>query len=638
MEPLTGPLAPYLCASDCNPYSSDGATLAFGQDADGRILHVSEVASGLACGCSCPACRAKLVAHKGQIKIHHFAHYGVGECKSASETALHKFAKQVLDEERKLLIPAIVAEQDRHRYEMHRPKTLRFDGATLEHRLHDVVPDVILRKSDRDLLVEIAVTHFCDETKIARIKALNVSAIEIDLSGLSRNAAREEIAQAILRSAPRKWIFNPRLGDAEAELQRRIKQENEKRVAPIRRLLENRRPLVQSEDGSLLVQKLSTEGFDEAIGIPIEGDICFRVPRSHWQAFIVETFIASALRRNADYWRPIQTRAVFKEMRSAQMLRPELCIFIDNAMEQNIREHEKNFRAPYHVVKAYLMKLQGLGILEATGRSLVISRQLERDWEERRRIAEEAREQLEERQFRQDSVIGVIHRCLDKIPSEEKMTFSIEHWIGQGIREIGASPRDCIRDGGETYNALHSKLFDIDHMFLSWGKVPDLLLGLPLHHERQRQIATRAKAAEDEKRRAEEAARQAADARMSKFGSEVSSTLGNGRNWAQAPCHRLDNRSPMELARESEDGLQRARYALAAESREQEREQLREEVAERSRALLASEAQRRLSPPYATLFLNTSQPRLGGRRPIEYCRDQATLEQCRQLLVATPRL
>ncbi|WP_220375893.1 hypothetical protein, partial [Staphylococcus pseudintermedius] len=37
----------------------------------------------------------------------------------------------------------------------------RFDGATLEHRLGAIIPDVILHRANRNPLVEFCVTHSC---------------------------------------------------------------------------------------------------------------------------------------------------------------------------------------------------------------------------------------------------------------------------------------------------------------------------------------------------------------------------------------------------------------------------------------------------------------------------------------------
>ena len=39
---------------------------------EGKLLHISEVPRGLACGCVCPACGDRLVARQGPLREHHF--------------------------------------------------------------------------------------------------------------------------------------------------------------------------------------------------------------------------------------------------------------------------------------------------------------------------------------------------------------------------------------------------------------------------------------------------------------------------------------------------------------------------------------------------------------------------------------
>jgi hypothetical protein len=58
---------------------------------NGILVSVSEVDSGLACGCVCPSCYKKLQAKKGKKVAHYFSHdpaEDTKECKSAFETAI----------------------------------------------------------------------------------------------------------------------------------------------------------------------------------------------------------------------------------------------------------------------------------------------------------------------------------------------------------------------------------------------------------------------------------------------------------------------------------------------------------------------------------------------------------------------
>lgn len=56
--------------------------LVYGKDEDENLVHISESASGLGCGLSCPFCGGALVARKGRKVAHHFGHK-VDSCKPA---------------------------------------------------------------------------------------------------------------------------------------------------------------------------------------------------------------------------------------------------------------------------------------------------------------------------------------------------------------------------------------------------------------------------------------------------------------------------------------------------------------------------------------------------------------------------
>jgi hypothetical protein len=74
----------------------------------GAIVHVSEVARGLDCGCVCDLCGNDLVARKGSSRQHHFAHYGNSDCSGAAESLLHRLAKELLSNAKSLALPAYI--------------------------------------------------------------------------------------------------------------------------------------------------------------------------------------------------------------------------------------------------------------------------------------------------------------------------------------------------------------------------------------------------------------------------------------------------------------------------------------------------------------------------------------------------
>lgn len=188
---------------------------------DGALVHVSEVAQGSACGCVCPCCKAPLLARKGSVKIHHFAHKKGADCEKAVETALHLASKQILEEHKEIALPAVKIDLETYRdpIPVAPEKTFHLDEVRVEQRTGDIVPDILAYSSGIPLLIEIRVTHEVDRAKAAKIRNLGISAIEIDLSSFCRNFNREELADAVIRQTDnKKWIFNAKSAKLKKQL------------------------------------------------------------------------------------------------------------------------------------------------------------------------------------------------------------------------------------------------------------------------------------------------------------------------------------------------------------------------------------------------------------------------------------
>jgi len=79
---------------------------------DGELLTASEVERGLACNCVCPACGHRLQSHQGKQRNPYFSHYRGSDCGAGYETALHLLAKDILLEEKKILLPELKVTSD----------------------------------------------------------------------------------------------------------------------------------------------------------------------------------------------------------------------------------------------------------------------------------------------------------------------------------------------------------------------------------------------------------------------------------------------------------------------------------------------------------------------------------------------
>jgi hypothetical protein len=342
----------------------------FGEQADGTIAHISEVSSGLECNCVCPGCGTRLVARKGDKKDHHFGHYGIEDgrlCQTGPETALNKFAKEVLARRLELKLPPLVVGEGPSKWIGYLGGIYRFDAALLESRLAEIVPDVIVRKGERHLLVEFMVTHACDVAKIARIVAMDVAAIEIDLSELPRDTTRADLEEAILTAAPRKWLHNPKLRAAQAELGRQACERDQvlaRAAAPLRRAYLTACSEVRSMRTSCLAyDRIVDYHLAHAVGIEVPGIGCFMVPPRDWQAVL----LADAVDLAASGGKPLITAAgALRKIRQRGWLRRRFSGLTD-AEAAAIRADGTPFDHPANALAAWATTLSRLGILLPAG-------------------------------------------------------------------------------------------------------------------------------------------------------------------------------------------------------------------------------------------------------------------------------
>ncbi len=207
---------------------------------NGQVKYISEVERGKACNCVCPSCDAPLLAKKGKEKIHHFAHASGTACEGAGESALHYAAKRVICEASHITLPALRAHvRSRDEYSgsiiiksetIFKSKPVRIKSVEEEVTLDDMRPDIIvtLGKNNRELFIEIAVTHFIDPEKLQKIKRRDIPAVEINLSRLNRHATLEEIRAAVLSGKHIEWVFSSVRDKRQAELQQAYENKQKK--------------------------------------------------------------------------------------------------------------------------------------------------------------------------------------------------------------------------------------------------------------------------------------------------------------------------------------------------------------------------------------------------------------------------
>lgn len=186
---------------------------------EGKLVHISEVENGLKCECICPSCQGVLLAKKGSLKVHHFAHFNTEECRYGLETALHIAAKEILKRRKRIKIPSVVLPIGARGREFHQSGYIKFNDVKLERKLHEIIPDILVNVNGTLLIIEIKVTHGVDKLKLEKIKSLNISTIEIDLSNNNRIFKYNELEKIILdETNNKKWLFNRKVEEETAKI------------------------------------------------------------------------------------------------------------------------------------------------------------------------------------------------------------------------------------------------------------------------------------------------------------------------------------------------------------------------------------------------------------------------------------
>lgn len=190
-----------------------------------KMVYIKEADNGSKCKCVCPSCRKPLVAkNAGAKNAPHFAHESNCECATALQTSLHYLAKEIFLEEKVFHFKKFDGRIARY----------NISEVVLENKIGGIIPDVILNCEGKIFIVEIFVSHPVDEEKKQKIRDMNVSAVEYDLSKVDRNISKDELRGIIFGSPKIRWAYDA----------------DEKRIADKRKFLfENGERIVTSRYG-----------------------------------------------------------------------------------------------------------------------------------------------------------------------------------------------------------------------------------------------------------------------------------------------------------------------------------------------------------------------------------------------------
>ena len=312
---------------------------------DDRLVSIKEVPSGLAADCLCPECYQPLVAKKGDKNDHHFAHHdttsrspqtkmsNLTPCAGGLETVVHRMAKQLIQERRLLVLPPVFV-QCEYQWGDHVLVESEQSSQTsiqvslrdveLESRIGNITPDILATLDSvnglrgEKIIIEIAVTHFCDETKKNLIREMGLRCIEIDLSGFPFNPKasvddvddfRDHLWRYLTDPDRVTWIYSPRIPEmgyrVATKLQTEIKkreQEEERKKEEVARTIRSQEEIRKQEEiekeirlrewARVQEEKRIQEETEKAMRIQVEKENLAQITRS-FQAYV---------KRHRDQW------------------------------------------------------------------------------------------------------------------------------------------------------------------------------------------------------------------------------------------------------------------------------------------------------------------------------------------------
>ena len=218
---------------------------------DGRVVHVESVTNGLDCECSCPHCGSQLIAKKGNVRVHHFAHYNAIDCEHGAETAIHLIAKQIIADRKAVQLPATYFHKmdldtnmhPHHVNEFIPTKLAMFESVEEEPVMEGYRPDLTALDLEGEWLdIEIKVTHEVDDVKAKAQIDRQRNMLEINLSQVSRTLPYKELEEVVLYSAPRHFIYY----QEHNELTLALEEELEEKITYVNNLIHNDQPKTNS--------------------------------------------------------------------------------------------------------------------------------------------------------------------------------------------------------------------------------------------------------------------------------------------------------------------------------------------------------------------------------------------------------
>ena len=590
----------------------------FARCADGIARHVTAIPALYVGPFHCLDCEERLTLRRPRDRRAHFAHRPDSLC--AGETALHRYAKELLEQRKTLTLPALTLQEEGLSESVFKLGVYAFEGVVPERNLGTFQPDAIVTYQGSELAVEFLVSHAVDEEKRAKVLERDLSMVEVDLSKVRAGQLLvEELDEAILHSAPRRWIHHRRRAAAAQRLAaqvsakransgRRLKWHIQKKVRPTY-------PEGWTDEANASVRQA---GMGHLVGLAVDGEHWFTVPREVWQAETLDVHVIEPSRQFSPGGRNIAVKGAWPNEHSLASKLPDWMIRSDLSAYPPQRLSEAGFDpltygSPDHAVWCYFAAVHSLG--EAVF------------WSPE-----------EQSFFIEPDLHGRLHRRVELHRVVMKLLAAVEHgdpecgyrhWASS-YQSGGATPAELVELGGEGYRELFRRISTIDGMLAyDSRKIVDDLCGLPVEKIRQRNLD--ANAADEAERARKE--REASSARRNSIHRQAEQILEEAAGEWLARLVQSEDVSVVEFASSSAEKLCAAERWLAAAGEQRRQTRIAAERVAALRAELTEAARQAFGDPtLANLFLNTGQPKIGGSHPIDFCDTKDALKLLVSLL------
>ncbi len=205
----------------------------------GRMIHINDSVRGKNCNCSCPDCGGVVIARQGEINAWCFSHSVDTNCNG--EGILHRVAKQVIEDCASngdyISLPClmgIVSATDYRGRLIEEEWVIPSEDECLQSAKKEVSirpdlrADILAIIGSKNTAIEICVTHKKSEIEIEKYATENFTCLELYLYGLAWDSSYQEIKLALLKSAPRAWIYHQSvkglIAEANERLQKRLSE------------------------------------------------------------------------------------------------------------------------------------------------------------------------------------------------------------------------------------------------------------------------------------------------------------------------------------------------------------------------------------------------------------------------------